>query len=58
MISLNKIESLRCQIHENIQKIQIYELTSDKNKEILIDRLRCKNYRLSVNLVELKEKEL
>ena len=37
MISSSKIENLNCKIHENIQRIEIFELIPDKNKEILMN---------------------
>ena len=39
MIS-SKQEHLNCKIYENIQKIEIYKLTSDKNKYIVINHLK------------------
>jgi hypothetical protein len=43
-------------LHERIQKIEIYKLISDKNKDILINHLNGEVFRLKVVLFELKEK--
>ena len=55
MIS-SKRENLNCKIHEKIQKIEIYKLTFDKNKDMLINHLNSEVFRLKVILFELKKK--
>jgi hypothetical protein len=54
MINSSKQESLNCKIKENIQKIEIYKLISDKNKEIVINHLKKENIKLKDILVKLK----
>ena len=56
MINFNKQNDLNCQIKENIQKIELYRLTSYINKNNVIVHLELKNIRLSKEINKIKEK--
>lgn len=51
---MSKQESLTCRIKENIQKIELFKLTSDKHKDIFINHLKKENKKLRDMLKKLK----
>lgn len=53
MIKVSEQESLNCRIKENIQKIELFELTTNRNKEIVINHLKKENIRLKDMLKKL-----
>ncbi|MBA7701515.1 hypothetical protein ES703_110255 [subsurface metagenome] len=53
----DKIELLKCKIKENIQKIELFDLTTDRNKEIVINHLKKENEKLKNMLLKLKIEE-
>ncbi len=44
--------------NQNLQKIEIYDLISDKNKDIVVNHLKKENVRLKVILSKLKQKRV
>lgn len=57
MISSKK-EYLNCKIKENVQKIEIYNLTSNNNKKILVNHLKHQIIRFKAILSKIKENEV
>jgi len=51
---MNEIESIKCKIKENMQKIELFDLTTDRNKEIAINHLKKENKKLKNILLKLK----
>ncbi len=54
----NELNNLNIKIEENLQKIEIYKLTSNKDKYITINHLKGENLKLNELFLKLKEKEL
>lgn len=53
-MNLSKQEDLNCKIKENIQKIEIFKLTKDRNRFIVMNRLKKKNIVLKDLLTKLR----
>ena len=51
---MSDIESIKCKIKENIQKIELFDLTTDGNKETVINHLKKEIVRLKNILLKLK----
>ncbi len=52
---MSEIESLRCRIYENHQKIDLFNLNSSTYSRITINRLKKENIRLKDKLDKLKK---
>ncbi len=52
---MSEQESLRIQLYENIQKIQLFHLNNNYYSKITIDRLKRENIKLKDKLDKLKK---
>ena len=50
---MSEIESLRCKINENVQRIELFKLINDEYSEITINHLKKENVKLKEMLRKL-----
>ncbi|KKK48236.1 hypothetical protein LCGC14_3147180 [marine sediment metagenome] len=48
LIKMNKIERLKCLIAENIQKMEIHNLTKKNNRNIVVNEPKKENGKLTI----------